>query len=59
MVSHIKEQYRLREFENRRMGNIFEQTWEEVTKDWSILHKEEFHDMCPSPRLFGGWSYGG
>lgn len=43
----------MKEFENRRMGNIYEQTWEEVTKDWRILHNEDIHDMCPSPNLFG------
>jgi hypothetical protein len=53
MGAHIKEEYGLREFEKRRMGNIFEQMWEEVTRDWSTLHNEEIHDMCPSPRLFG------
>ena len=53
MVSHNKEEYRLREFENRRMGNICEQTWEEVTRDWSTMHYEKIRDMYPSPRLFG------
>jgi hypothetical protein len=38
MVPHIKEEYTVREFENRRMGNIFDQTWEKVTRDWNTLH---------------------
>ena len=54
MVSHIKEEYRLREFENRRMGNIFEQTWEEVTRDWSTLHYENIRDMCAPHQVYSG-----
>ena len=52
-MSHNTEEHRLREFEKRRMRNIFEQTWEKVTRDWSTLHNEEIHEMCPSPRIFG------
>jgi hypothetical protein len=45
MVCGIKEEYKLRKFENRRMGNILEQTREEVTRDCNTMQKEEIRDM--------------
>jgi hypothetical protein len=48
-VCDIKEEYILREFENRRMGNILEQTREQVTGDWNTRQKEEIRDIM----LFG------
>jgi hypothetical protein len=45
MVCDIKEEYRLRKFENRRMRNILEQTRDEVTTDWNTMQKEEIRDM--------------
>jgi hypothetical protein len=47
----IREEHRLRVFENRVLRRIFEQKRDEVTGDWRKLHNEEFHDLYSSPSI--------
>jgi hypothetical protein len=41
----IREEHRLRVFENGVARIIFGSTRMEVTRDWRKLHKEEFHNL--------------
>jgi hypothetical protein len=41
----LKEQHRLRVFENRVLRRIFGPKRDEVTGGWSKLHNEELHNM--------------
>jgi hypothetical protein len=41
----LREEYRLRVFENRVLRRIFGQKREEVTRDWRKLHNEELHNL--------------
>jgi hypothetical protein len=45
----LKEEHRLREFENRVLRRIFLKTRDEVTGGWRKLHNEKFHDLYSSP----------
>jgi hypothetical protein len=38
-------------FENRVLRRIFGPKWEEVAGDWRGQHKEELHDLYPSPNI--------
>jgi hypothetical protein len=42
------DEYRLRVFENRVLRRIFGPKWDEVIKDWRILHNEELHNLYSS-----------
>jgi len=42
-VSHTREEYRLRVFENRTLRKIGRPEREEVIRDWKKLHSEEYH----------------
>jgi hypothetical protein len=44
-----REERRLRISENRVLGRIFGPKRDEVTGEWSKLHKEELHDLNSSP----------
>jgi hypothetical protein len=44
LVSDIKEEHRLRVFENRVLRRIFG-----LTGDWRKLHNEELHNLYSSP----------
>ena len=47
----LKEEYRLRVFENRVLREIFGPKRDEVTGEWRILHYEELNDLYFSPNI--------
>jgi hypothetical protein len=44
----LREEHRLREFENRVLRRIFGPTRDEVTGEWRKLHNEELRDLYSS-----------
>jgi uncharacterized membrane protein len=64
----LREEHRLRVFENRMFRRIFGPKRDEVTGDWRKLHNEELHGLYSSPsivrviktrRMRGGGHVGG
>jgi hypothetical protein len=51
LVSDIKEEHRLRVFENRVLRRIFGQRRDERKGEWRKLHNEELRDLCFSPSI--------
>jgi hypothetical protein len=47
----VREEYRLRRFENRVLIRIFGPKREQVTGEWSKLHNEELNDLYSSPTI--------
>jgi hypothetical protein len=47
----LKEEYRLRVFENRVLRRIFGPKREEVTGDWRKMHNEELHNLYSLPNI--------
>jgi hypothetical protein len=47
----LREEHRLRVFENRVLRRIFGPTRDEVTGGWRKLHNEELHNMYSSPSI--------
>jgi hypothetical protein len=47
----LREEYRLRVFENRVLRRIFGPKRNEVTGEWRKLHNEEFRDLYSSPSI--------
>jgi hypothetical protein len=47
----LREEYRLRVFENRVLRRIFGPKRDEVTGEWRKLHNEELHDLYYSPSI--------
>jgi hypothetical protein len=47
----LREEHRLKVFENRVLRTIFESKRDEVTGGWRKLHNEEFHNFCSSPYI--------
>jgi hypothetical protein len=45
----LREEHRLRVFENRVLRRILEPKRDEVTGDWRRLHNVELHDLFFSP----------
>jgi hypothetical protein len=45
----LREEHRLRAFENRVLRRIFGPKRNEVTGEWSKLHNEELRDLSSSP----------
>jgi hypothetical protein len=41
----LREERRLRVFENRVLRGVFESKRDELTGEWRKLHNEEFHDL--------------
>jgi hypothetical protein len=47
----LREEYRLRVFENRVLRRIFGPRRREVTVGWRKLHSKELHDLYSSPSI--------
>jgi hypothetical protein len=47
----LREEHRLRVYENRVLRRIFEPKRDEVTGEWRKLHNEELHNLYSSPRI--------
>jgi hypothetical protein len=47
----LREEYRLRVFENRMLRRIFGPKRDEVTGGWRKLHNEELHNLYSSPSI--------
>jgi len=47
----LKEERRLRVFENRVLRRIFGPKRDEVTEEWRRLHNEELNDLYCSPNI--------
>jgi len=47
----LREERRLRVFENRVMRRIFGPERDEVTEEWRKLHNEELNDLYSSPNI--------
>jgi hypothetical protein len=47
----LREEHRLRMFENRMLRRIFGPKRDELTGDWRKLHKEELHGLYSSPSI--------
>jgi hypothetical protein len=47
----LREERTLREFENRVLRRVFGPKRDEVTGEWSKLHKEELRDIYPLPNI--------
>jgi len=47
----LREERRLRLFENRVLRRIFGPKRDEVTREWRKLHNEELNDLYSSPNI--------
>jgi hypothetical protein len=47
----LREEHRLRVFENRVLRRVFGPNRDEVTGEWRKLHNEEFHYLYCSPNI--------
>jgi hypothetical protein len=47
----LREEHRLRVFENRAPRRIFGPNRDEVTGEWTKLHNEELRDLYSSPSI--------
>jgi hypothetical protein len=47
----LREEHRLRVFENRVLRRIFEPKMDEVRGEWRKLHNEELHILYPTPDI--------
>jgi len=47
----VREERRLRVFENRALRRIFGPKRDEVTGEWRTLHNEELNDLYSSPNI--------
>jgi hypothetical protein len=49
----MREECRLRVFENRVLRRIFGPKRDEVTEKWRRLHNKELYTVCSSPNIIG------
>jgi hypothetical protein len=47
----LREEHRLRVFDNRETRNVCRRTRDEVTGEWRTLHNEEPNDLYSSPNI--------
>jgi hypothetical protein len=47
----LREEHRLRVFENRMLRKIFGPKRDEVKGEWRKLHNKELHDLYSSPSI--------
>jgi hypothetical protein len=47
----LREEYKLRLFEDRLLSRIFGSDRDDVMGSWRKLHKEELHDLCSAPSI--------
>jgi len=47
----LREEHRLRVFENSVLRTIFGPKRDEVTREWRRLRNEELNDLCSSPNI--------
>jgi hypothetical protein len=47
----LREEHRLRAFENRVLRRIFGTKRDEVMEEWRKLHSEELHNLYSSPDI--------
>jgi hypothetical protein len=47
----LREEHRLRVFENRVLRRIFGPKGDEMTGDWRKMHNEELHNLQSSPNI--------
>jgi hypothetical protein len=47
----LREERRLRVFENRVLRRIFRPKRDEVSGEWRKLHNEDLHDLYSSPTI--------
>jgi hypothetical protein len=47
----LREEHRLRVFENRVLRGIFGPKRDEVTEEWRKLHNEKLRDLYSSPNI--------
>jgi hypothetical protein len=47
----LREQHRLRVFENRLLRGVFGPKRDEVRREWRKLRNEDLHDLYPSPNI--------
>jgi hypothetical protein len=52
-VKHLREESRLRVFENRVLRRIFGPKRDEVTGEWRRLHNKELCALYSSPNIIG------
>ena len=49
----LREERRLKMFENSVLRIIFGPKWDDVTREWRKLHNEELNYLYYSPNIFG------
>jgi hypothetical protein len=47
----LREEHRLKLFENRVLRRIFEPKWDEIIESRRKLHNEELHNLYSSPNI--------
>jgi hypothetical protein len=47
----LREEYRLRVFQNRVLRRLFGTKRDEITGEWRKLHNEKFNDLYSSPYI--------
>jgi hypothetical protein len=55
----LREEHRLRVFENRALRGIFGLKWDEVIGGWRKLHNEELRNLYCSPSIIRIINQGG
>jgi hypothetical protein len=59
LISTLREEHRLRVFENRVLRRIFGPKREEVAGGWRRLHNQVLHNFDASSNIIGWSSKGG